>query len=153
MTLSTLLSFGQIRQTYPTIGSPLTVIYTDSVDSGLAISKENPTDTLMFTSVTRVRNANEKILYMYELIERKDNLENQVDNYKKLDATKTAQIQQLAGQVLQLNNQYLSCMSLNEDADAIIKEKDKVIKRKTFWAWSASIAGGILLVTTIILVK
>lgn len=151
--LNVSLGFGQNKPTHPTIGSLLTVIYTDSVDSGLAISKENPSDTLMFTPISRVRNASEKILYMYELMERKDNLELQVTKYQELDKLKSKQIEELITQNIKLNTQFNSCMSLNDDATAIIKEKDKVIKRKTFWAWSASIAGGILLVTTIILAK
>ncbi len=89
--LLTLCGFSQNRPNYPTTGNtritrldPIELKF-DSLSTRIIVFKEIPLDTFALVPIQQIRNANEKFVYMYQLMEEKDTLTELLEHYKALD--------------------------------------------------------------------
>lgn len=157
--LITLCGFSQDKPKPPTIGNEeKTTIQRldaiklkfDSLRTKIVIFKEIPTDTFALVPIEQIRNANEKFVYMYQLIEEKDTLTELLEHYKNLDLTKTIIIQSQAERIIQMYLEYNKCNQLNTSAEKIMNDQAKEIKRQKRISWGiAGVSLGLILTTFI----
>lgn len=121
----------------------------------LVTFKENPLDTFALINVQRLRNINEKILYMYELMEIKDSLYSAIDGFTSATKTRDEIIKVQAERILNLSELYRLQQSALVNADEQINKQDKQLKTKNkiITALGISTGASVLLLLLMTLVK
>jgi len=110
----------------------------------LVTFKENPVDTFALVNINRIKNINEKLVYMYELMCVKDSLYSIVDKYDGLVKTKNEIIRVQSLRIDDLNKFYQQAQSLLAKADKIMIDQNKKIKTKNRTIWGLGISTGAL---------
>ena len=121
----------------------------------LIIFKESPTDTLALVNIERLKNINEKLIYMYELMNIKDSLYSAIDSYNVSTNVKNEIIKLQEKRIKDLSSLYLFQNDLLKQADVKITEQGYKIKQKNKVIWGLGISTGasVALLLIVALVK
>ncbi len=124
-------------------------------EPSLVTFKENPGDTLALVDIKRIKNINEKLVYMYELMCIKDSLTSIVESYSDLVKTKNDIITSQKARIESLENYYKQSKDLLDKADKIISDQQKKIKTKNkiITALGISTGASVILLFGALLVK